>query len=195
MIPRPLNWESVVLTTSEKADSLNVIAQGLETRFATSLPFSPYAQGTSENFEEFSMAELSQAVSCLPAAAPGHDGVTTKMIKLLFEVAPNGLLDTINYSVQYAWFSPVWRIAKVIPLLKDQTKGYVLDNIRPISLTSNFVKLIERLLNARMVQFVTTRELLSPCQIGFRPGMSIWCAHIDLESRIQLARYQNNMLP
>lgn len=65
-----------------------------------------------------------------------------------------------------------------------------LDNIRPIALTSNVVKLIERVLHIRIMKFLTDNTLLSPCQIGFRPGCSIWCAHVDLEGRIKLARHR-----
>lgn len=31
--------------------------------------------------------------------------------------------------------------------------------------------------------------ILSLCQIGFRRGCSVRCAHVDLEGRIQLAHY------
>lgn len=100
------------------------------------------------------------------------------------------MLEAINYSLS-ARISSTWKTVKVIPLIKDKSRGYTLDNIRPISLTSNFVKLIERVLHARMTKYVTENEILSPCQIGFRPGMSILCAHVDSESGIKLARRKN----
>uniref|UniRef100_L7LXP3 Putative tick transposon n=1 Tax=Rhipicephalus pulchellus TaxID=72859 RepID=L7LXP3_RHIPC len=190
VIPRPLTIESMVLTSREIEDSLGVIARGLEVRFSTCIPSTLVRQITPENVEDISLTDLSSVVSCLPAAAPGHDGITTKMLKIFFDVAPHVLLDTVNYSIKHAWIPSVWKVAKVIPVLKDKNKGHTLDNIRPISLTSNFVKLIERLLHTRITKFVTDKKLLSPCQIGFRQGMSIWCAHVDLESRIQLARRQ-----
>lgn len=60
--------------------------------------------------------------------------------------------------------------------------------MRPISLTSNLVKLTERVLNARVIKYIEEKSILNPSQIGFKSGCSIWCAHADLESRIQLAR-------
>lgn len=71
--------------------------------------------------------------------------------------------------------------------MKKKAAGLNLDNIRPISLTSNVVKLIERIIHGRITHSIQD-TILSPCQIGFRPGHSIWCAHVDLESRIKLAR-------
>lgn len=50
------------------------------------------------------------------------------------------------------------------------------------------VKLIERVLHCRITIWMTDNLILSPNQIGFRANCSIWCAHADLESRIQLAR-------
>lgn len=126
----------------------------------------------------------------LPNSAPGPDGITASVIKIIHKVSPQDLLEIVNHSVRNAWIPPDWRIAKIIPLLKKQGSGYTLDNIRPISLTSNLVKLIERILHIRIDNWLNEHMILSPCQIGFRRGCSIWCAHVDLESRIQLARDQ-----
>lgn len=68
-----------------------------------------------------------------------------------------------------------------------------MDNIRPIALTSNIMKLIERVLYRRIMSFLTNNALLSSCQIGFRPGCSIWSAHVDLEGRIKLARHRRQV--
>lgn len=78
----------------------------------------------------------------------------------------------------------------MILFLKKQGAGFTLDNIRPIALTSYLEKLVERTLYRRIDRWMSEKLTLSPCQIGFRRGCSIWCAHVDLESRIQLARYQ-----
>lgn len=77
---------------------------------------------------------------------------------------------------------------KYFQFLKNYSAGYTPVNIRPIALTSNLVKLIERILYARLMKLVEDKEVFSRFQIGFRPGCSIWHAHVDLESRIKLAR-------
>lgn len=70
-----------------------------------------------------------------------------------------------------------------------------MDNIRPIALTSNLVKLVERIIYAQINRFIDKRSILSPCQIEFRAGCSIWNAHADLESHIELARRDNTHAP
>lgn len=124
----------------------------------------------------------------LPFSAPGPDGITVHMIKILFDLSPCDLLNTINYSLNNAWKPYDWKVAKVIPIPKKQGAGYTIENIRPNSLTSNMVKLIERVLHCRITIWMMDNLILNPNQIGFRIGCSIWCAHADLESQIELAR-------
>lgn len=188
VLPPIDNIDSLVLSTSELYESLEMIARGLQSRFSSALATaSPPPIGV-EDFVEVTTAELFDAMAKMPAAAPGPDKVTTAMLKLLFDQAPNDLLNMINYSLRNAWIPGVWRLAKILPIPKNGGQGLAVDNIRPIALTSNVVKLIERILLQRIMQFVVRNSVLSPSQIGFRPGCSIWSAHIDLESRIKLAR-------
>ena len=182
------NIDSLVYSDEEIKQILKDIANGLESRFSSLL--SPYTKVAipSDDYNEISMNELATVMQGLPNSAPGGDGVTTKMLKILFREAPHILLAIVNHSIKFSWIPSNWKIAKIIPVLKNNSAGYTLDNIRPIALTSNLVKLIERILYARLMKLVEDKEIFSPFQIGFRPGCSIWHAHVDLESRINLAR-------
>lgn len=189
--PIPGNVDSVVYTSQELQESLNQLAKELENRFSTHLPNSAYTT-TIYDYTEISTSELNQAMERLPNAAPGPDGITNTMLKILHREYPNDLLGLVNYSLRRAWIPSEWKIAKIIPLLKKQGAGYNLDNIRPIALTSNVVKLIERVLHGRIIRFINEKQLLSSSQIGFRSGYSIWHAHVDLESRIHIARHKKH---
>jgi hypothetical protein len=63
------------------------------------------------------------------------------------------------------------KIAKVVPIFKsgDQT---LLDNYRPISLLSNFSKILEKVVGNCLTTHLENNELLSPSQFGFRKGRS-----------------------
>lgn len=183
LIPQSVNIESIILSPQELTQSLESIAKGLEKRFAAKVQAPPSVLKSGDSFTEISMEELSEVIRKLPAAAPGPDGVTSAMLKILFKESREDVLNIINYSIKESWIPTEWKIAKIIPVLKKPGEGYVLDNIRPIALTSNFVKLIERALLIRIVKFVDGEMILRPCQIGLRQGCSIWQAHIDLERR------------
>ena len=71
------------------------------------------------------------------------------------------------------------KIAKVIPLYK---KGIVCSttNYRPISLLSNFVKILENLMHARIMKFLNSYDILYKIPIGFRSHHSTSLALIDV---------------
>jgi hypothetical protein len=63
------------------------------------------------------------------------------------------------------------KIAKVIPIFKSGDQA-ALDNYRPISLLSNFSKILEKVVGNRLTSYLENNELLSPSQFGFRKGRS-----------------------
>lgn len=193
IIPRPNNIDSLTLSQEETQQMLKDIAEGLESRFSSLLSPSSRFHRSTDDFTEVTISELATAMGKIRNSAPGGDGITANMLKILFSEASDDLLAIVNHSLKWSWIPSNWKLAKIIPVLKDNGKGYTLDNIRPIALTSNLVKLIERIIYARMAKFIDDNDLLSPHQIGFRPGCSIWHAHVDLESRIKLARYRRQI--
>ena len=132
VIPFPINIESVVSTPNELASFLENIAKGLENRFTTACSYLSRSLVKSDDFEEVTASELAQVVQILPNSAPGPDGITASVIKIIHKVSPQDLLEIVNHSVRNSWIPHDWRIPKIIPLLKKQGSGYTLDNIRPI---------------------------------------------------------------
>jgi Reverse transcriptase (RNA-dependent DNA polymerase) len=59
------------------------------------------------------------------------------------------------------------KIAKVVPIFKSGDP-LLLDNYRPISLLSNFSKVLEKIMCNRLTHFLTTNKILSKSQFGFR---------------------------
>ena len=64
-----------------------------------------------------------------------------------------------------------WRRANVAPVFKRGNK-HSCSNYRPVSLTSLVVKCLERLVYARLSEFLDMNNKLSSCQHGFRRGHS-----------------------
>jgi hypothetical protein len=59
------------------------------------------------------------------------------------------------------------KIAKVVPIHKSGDKSKM-DNYRPISLLSNFSKILEKIVATRLMDHLEINELLSESQFGFR---------------------------
>ena len=66
------------------------------------------------------------------------------------------------------------KIAKIIPIFKNGQKTEF-TNYRPISILSQFSKILQKLFNLRLEHFLDAIKILSDSQYGFRPGMSTVC--------------------
>ena len=76
-----------------------------------------------------------------------------------------------NLSLSQGKFITFFEHAKVIPIFKkENTKNAA--NYRPISLLSNFSKILEKIVHRRLYSFFNNSNLLSNHQFGFRQGHS-----------------------
>ncbi len=75
------------------------------------------------------------------------------------------------------------KIARVIPLFKN---GNINDftNYRPISLLSQFSKILEKIFHNRMMSFIEEKNILYESQYGFRKNMSTSLAILELVENI-----------
>ena len=63
------------------------------------------------------------------------------------------------------------KIAKIIPIFKNGQKTEF-TTYRPISILSQFSKILKKLFNLRLEKFLDANKILSDSQYYFRPGMS-----------------------
>ncbi len=75
------------------------------------------------------------------------------------------------------------KIAKVIPLFKTGDK-HLFTNYRPVSLLPQFSKILEKVFNNRLDNFIEKHNLLSDNQYGFRSNRSTTQALIELVEEI-----------
>lgn len=81
-----------------------------------------------------------------------------------------------------------WKEAVVIPITKpskDPSKRY---SYRPIALTSNLCKIMERMVTERLSYKLENREMLANYQSGFRKGRNTMDSVIRLENEIRKAQ-------
>jgi hypothetical protein len=84
---------------------------------------------------------------------------------------PDGV-SAILLSMSHGVFPRCLKMTSVIPILKKRD-GECLNNYRPISLLSIFSKLFEKLVHRRIMKHVTTNQILTDSQHGFRLGLSL----------------------
>ena len=134
--------------------------------------------------DPFSMQEFSSALSTCNDSAPGADNITYSMIKHLPQDTQKFLLTIMNKIWKDNLFPSVWDIAVILAFLKPQKDGTTVSNYRPIALTSCICKLMEKMINVRLVWFLEKKGLINPSQCGFRRMRSCTDVLIRLEASI-----------
>jgi hypothetical protein len=98
------------------------------------------------------------------------------------QIIKTPLADICNASFTSGTFPEMLKIAVVKPLHKKGDTREI-QNYRPISLLSVFSKIIEKLMYIRLMSFITSNDILSDSQHGFREGKSTeTAAHTFLEN-------------
>ena len=103
--------------------------------------------------------------------AAGPDGVETRMMKVCAEEMAPKLQKIYRKSMDDGEVPHQWKEAHIVPIHKSGSKA-VMSNFRPVALTSAICKVLEKILCAVILNFLTTHNLISPQQHGFVKGRS-----------------------
>jgi hypothetical protein len=115
------------------------------------------------------LTQLSKLKSTGPA---GVDMLPPLFMKTLAHSlsAPLSLLFTLSYSTGN--IPEDWRQSNVTPVFKGQGSRHCVNNYRPISITVVACRVMEAIVRDSIYNFLTTANLLTPHQYGFRAGRS-----------------------
>lgn len=103
---------------------------------------------------------------------PGPGDIHVGMLQHLHFMALTVLLHLFNLIWALGVLPQQWISAIVLLFCKPGTSGLDISHDCPIALTSVVCKVMEQLVNRRLVWFLETRNSLSPRQYGFRKGRS-----------------------
>ena len=101
--------------------------------------------------------------------AKGPNGIPGRLLKECAKEISSSLAKLFNKSLRVGMVPKDWKLANIIPLFKNGTKGH-LENYRPISLLSLVSKILERCVLKRLLVAITPH--LHTSQHGFLPGKS-----------------------
>lgn len=137
------------------------------------------------------MHEFHMATQRTKNSAPGPDGIFYQMLRNLPETAQEHLLKIINKFWIEGFFPDEWRKANVIALPKPGKDPSNPTNYRPIALTSNLGKTVERMINYRLHDFLKMNGILSNIQCGCQSDRSTGDHLVRLEASIRRAQVHN----
>ena len=131
---------------------------------------------------EFSEHDIIKAIDAMPArSAPGPDKFPVIILKKCKQELALPLYILWRKSLDTSVVPNIHKLQTIVPIFKKDSKGNPA-NYRPVSLTSHILKLFERILRGKVVNFIEENGLLSKDQYGFRPGRSTisqLIVHID----------------
>jgi hypothetical protein len=104
--------------------------------------------------------------------APGPNCIPNRVLRHLPKRAIIFLTKAFNAVLRRQYFPPVWKHARVVPILKPGKDPTQPSSYRPISLLDTLGKLFEKILLTTVLREVNELGLLRDEQFGFRPKHS-----------------------
>lgn len=99
--------------------------------------------------------------------AVGYDQISGKFLKRYIKFLTTPITHICKLAMATGVFPIAFKLALIKPIHKGGDRDCV-DNYRPISILPTLSKILERLINRRLTNYLETNNLLSPNQYGFR---------------------------
>lgn len=109
----------------------------------------------------------------------GCDNISNKIIKHFKHFIIPPLTHIFNTCFTQGIFPKSLKKSVIHPIFKKGDRNQI-DNYRPISILPSLSKILEKLMNGRLVRFLEDNQLISNNQYGFRTGKSAETAVQDL---------------
>ena len=110
-------------------------------------------------------------------------GISPKLIKLASQSLSPILANIFNSSFEKGVFPQLLKSACVIPIFKGGSRMDV-SNYRPVSLLPILSKILEKLMQSRLMTFLTDNKILYEHQFGFQKDKSTSMAVLDMCNKI-----------
>ena len=137
---------------------------------------------------EFTEKEVRQFIESLhPKKAPGPNGITNEIVKLVFKRIPIKMTVICNACLRTGCFPDNWKITKMLPIVKPGRENSAdTSKYRPISLLNTEGKVLGKVLSKRIMHHLFKTEYLNEHQYGFTPQKSTVDAAMEMKQYIEL---------
>lgn len=101
----------------------------------------------------------------------GWDGLSNQLLKDHSNILVPHLTHIFNGCLRKGIFPKVLKKSQIRPIHKGGTRDRI-ENYRPISILPSLSKILEKIINIRLVNYLESKKILSDNQFGFRRGKS-----------------------
>ena len=116
----------------------------------------------------FTSEELASSLFDCSNTAPGEDLISYEILKHAHESCLMFILELYDNILVKENFLNVWNTGIILPFLKPGKNPQDPKSYRPIALTSCLCKLLERMINSRLMWYLEHHNCLSTNQFGYR---------------------------
>ena len=203
-LPNTLNIDNLVSTDNlDMANEFNTFFTNIGPNLANNInyigdkTYNDYLINNPNNIFEFDETDevtIQNIIDQLSIKnSSGHDGISTKLLKLIAPVSIKPLSLLVNQVLKTGIFPEKLKLAKVIPIYKKGDKSIV-NNYRPISLLPVISKVLEKIIANQLSTHFESNHLFSNSQYGFRAAHSTEYAALELVDKI-ITIMDNNNIP
>ena len=140
-----------------------------------------------ENFvlTEFTPDEIEKCISDLDTSkGAGIDEISPKLVKEGINELTLHLTNIFNISVMSGIFPQCHKVARCIPIFKNNGDSTLITNYRPISIITCFSKLLEKLVANQFKSYLERYKTICENQHGFRKNRSVQTAILEFTTII-----------
>lgn len=131
--------------------------------------------------------EFNTALRTSNESSPGMDNISYSFVKHAHPTLRTFILILFNRIFSEAVFPMEWRTSIVIALPKPNKDLQLCSSYRPISLTSCLCKIMEKIINARLMWYLERNSIITLNQSGFRRNRSTTDHLVQLEHHLREA--------
>ena len=99
--------------------------------------------------------------------AVGPDSIHSAILKNLADILAPALTIIFNRSLSRNEIPYNWKLSRIFPKYKGDDR-FMICNYRPISITSPVIKVLERIINNHITDYLINKNLLTPFQHGYK---------------------------
>ena len=123
-------------------------------------------------FHNTSTGEIEKIIHSFPwKNSCGYDEISVKILKINEPFISSPLCHILNISLNLGVFPTRLKYSIITPLHKRRYKNNV-TNYRPISLLTSFSKFFEKIICRRLITHITSKNIFTNSQFGFRKKSS-----------------------
>ena len=167
---------TIIKEKQEMANTFNFHYANVGSNLAEKIEKSPPMVNADMNYTLFlhptDETEIKKCITELKnKKAPGKDGIKAETIKLIVDYIVKPICFVFNNVLESGIYPDKLKIAVIKPLFKHGDKTAI-ENYRPISLISNFSKILEKIIKNRLTKYVSKHNIIAETQYGFQEHKS-----------------------